>query len=861
MSINSCQNEAQHYSSVLGLNIQSLRFHHPELVLLLETLSNKPEAIILTETWLTENDPLTKLNIDGYQPIESKPRKCMKRRSGGVAFYFKKGIQYFPIDFQTHIECSVYRVLLDNSNSKIFCVIYRPPSLKLHQFFSELEKLLHFLKSLNEESMIFGDFNIDMLKNEKDKNDYVNLLLAYGFKVQNLLPTRVTPTSKTCIDHIITTKDQKTETLETTISDHFAVTAEITLKVDKNKQIAPVNKKIRNLNNIKGEKALNFLFYLDQQFRKIPENLNADLYMDALSKTIVKCVDKYAPEKCLPLSDNTHSSSWITNKIKNAIGKRDRLFKQWIENPTEENRLVYKKSRNNVTRLIRQEQREDNFRKLGKNPTPKQIYKTLKTKKSENEDLKQLPELEKLNDFFASVGPSLANNIKSSHCVWKIEKVLSSMVLHPTNEHEISKILRQMKNKKSTGYDGISNEILKCCSPVVEHYLAKVINKCFNEEIIPDCLKKTKVLPLHKKGDKSNPGNYRPISLLSPLSKVIEKVLLRRMMKFCVKHKILSSTQFGFRPKMSCVHAIATVTEYIRNEIDKKSTGQACFIDLSKAFDTIDHKILLKKLEAYGFRGKVLKLLENYLQNRLQYININGMSSSEKSIKCGIPQGSVLGPFLFLLYVNDLSTTCSESKVTMFADDTTVINAGKRIDTLVREDIKTMTKWFDSNKLTINAEKCEAIHFGRGRPEAIVIKDKTLDYKSSCKYLGLQIDPRLSFKDHIDKVVKKLNKFCGLIYHVRHLYPRKCLLMFYNSFAKSVITYGLLIYGSAAKTNLAKIDSAQRRIFRAIFFKKNTIQCRKFCRKTKLIQYMSYLSRKLCMKFSENSEKIRHCNC
>ena len=243
MSIKSCQDEAQHFSSVLGLNVQSLRFHHPELILLLETLSNKPEAIILTETWLTENDPLTKLNIDGYQPIESKPRKCMKRRSGGVAFYFKKGIKYYPIEFQTNIACSVYRVHLDSSNCRIFCVIYRPPSFKLNQFFSELENLLHFLKSLNDESLIYGDFNIDMLKNEKVKKEYVNLLLAYGFKVQNLLPTRVTPTSKTCIDHMITTKDQKTETLETTISDHFAVTAEITLKVDKKNKLRLLTKK------------------------------------------------------------------------------------------------------------------------------------------------------------------------------------------------------------------------------------------------------------------------------------------------------------------------------------------------------------------------------------------------------------------------------------------------------------------------------------------------------------------------------------------------------------------------------------------------------------------------------------------
>ena len=156
----------------------------------------------------------------------------------------------------------------------------------------------------------------------------------------------------------------------------------------------------------------------------------------------------------------------------------------------------------------------------------------------------------------------------------------------------------------------------------------------------------------------------------------------------------------------------------------------------------------------------------------------------------------------------------------IFADDTTIIKAGKRTDAAIKSDIVTVSKWFESNKLTINTDKSEAMFFGCGKPNNLRILSKELEYKNSCKYLSVHIDKNLRFREHIDHVVKKLNKVCGLIYRVRHLYPRKCLLMFYNSFAKSIITYGLLVYGTAYKTNMTKIEAVQKRILRAIFFKK-----------------------------------------
>ena len=198
------------------------------------------------------------------------------------------------------------------------------------------------------------------------------------------------------------------------------------------------------------------------------------------------------------------------------------------------------------------------------------------------------------------------------------------------------------------------------------------------------------------------------------------------------------------------------------------------------------------------------------------------MKSQVNLLSTGVPQGSVLGPLLFLIYINDIDKCVENSQLAMFADDTTVIKEGKRVDNLIRKDVDCMSNWFCSNKSTVNIGKCESICFVLGKPEKVEIDGQQVDCKNSCKYLGVYIDKKLKFRDHIDYVVQKLNIFCGLIHRVRHLYPKCCLLFFYNSFAKSIIMYGILVYGSAAKTNLIKIEKAQRRNLNAIFFMQRT---------------------------------------
>ena len=210
------------------------------------------------------------------------------------------------------------------------------------------------------------------------------------------------------------------------------------------------------------------------------------------------------------------------------------------------------------------------------------------------------------------------------------------------------------------------------------------------------------------------------------------------MVQFFINRKLFASEQFGFRKKRSCVHAISTVTDYIREKIDKKSTDQACFIDLQKAFDTLDHSILLKKLYAYGYRGPIFQILMDYLANRYQYIETVNERTDKQQINTGVPQGSILGPFLFLVYINDLpSYTGNSSKIAIFADDISIVKAGPRNQCFLQTDLDRINNWFCYNKLSLNISKCEVVNFGIGIPNDLTLNNEKLPKRNSCKYLGV----------------------------------------------------------------------------------------------------------------------------
>ena len=316
--------------TVLGLNIRSLDYHINELRVLLEIMDKKPEVLALTETWMTDDHSLVDLDIVGYQPIEFKARPNAKRRSGGVVFYVKDGLSFPVVSFKTDIECLIIKITSDNKTLYNICSIYRPETIKINNFIGYLETLLYFLKGLPGETLLFGDFNIDTLKDDLDRKKYVALLEAYDFEIQNKLPTRVTPTSKSCIDHMIS-QNVCTETLPTTISDHFTVLLQFTKEHSFDRKTVSNPIMTRNTKNVKGHNTLNFLFLLDQKFKQIDEKTSAEYHVESIVKSVSECVDKFAPLRVS--SGKEPSNQWINNKIKNAITKRNKLFQIWVEKP------------------------------------------------------------------------------------------------------------------------------------------------------------------------------------------------------------------------------------------------------------------------------------------------------------------------------------------------------------------------------------------------------------------------------------------------------------------------------------------------------------------------------------------------
>ena len=280
------------------------------------------------------------------------------------------------------------------------------------------------------------------------------------------------------------------------------------------------------------------------------------------------------------------------------------------------------------------------------------------------------------NKFF-EVGPNLDKLIPNSNLLWNANvylppRIPHSLLLYPSTPNEISDIISSLEDSKSSGPSTISIKILKIADNHISCTFSDICNISFNEGIFPDINKIAKVIPIYKDGSMKDINNYRPISLLPIFSKIMEKIVAVRLNNFLELHSVIFPNQFGFRAGCSTTHALVSITQAINKTIDNQKFGCGVFIDLKKAFDTVNHDILLLKMEHYGIRGSAYSWFKSHLSNRKQFVSLNGVDSAIKTISCGVPQGSVLGPLLFLIYINDLPNISSKLKFYLFADDTNI---------------------------------------------------------------------------------------------------------------------------------------------------------------------------------------------
>ena len=293
-------------------------------------------------------------------------------------------------------------------------------------------------------------------------------------------------------------------------------------------------------------------------------------------------------------------------------------------------------------------------------------------------------------------------------------RIPNSIFLAPVTEREIEIIIESLNQKKAIGPYSIPVFLLKILCRYIAVPLSKIVNQSFETGIFPDCLKIGKVNPLHKKDSCKNPSIYRPISILSVFSKIFEKLMHKRLYNFLDAYEILYPLQFGFREKHSTTNALLSLTELLKLSIDNGKFCCGIFLDLQNAFDTVNHSILLQKLEHYCIRDNALQWFKSYLNERSQYVTVNGHASEMLPITCGVPQGSVLGPLLFFIYVNDLPNASKLLRFYLFADDTSIYFDSDSLSTLqkiVNRELKEVRKWLEANRLALNISKTNYVIF------------------------------------------------------------------------------------------------------------------------------------------------------
>ena len=393
-----------------------------------------------------------------------------------------------------------------------------------------------------------------------------------------------------------------------------------------------------------------------------------------------------------------------------------------------------------------------------------------------------------------------------------------------TTLEEILKLIDSLDSKKAPGSDGVPCCLIKLTRDIIAPILCDLFNTCMRLSVFPDIFKIAEVKSLFKGGDRRVKGNYRPISLLPLFSKLFEKVIAKRLRSYFEANDILTYHQFGFRKSHSTELAVTNLYDSLLKKLDEKDITCAIFLDLAKAFDSVNHTILLQKLEKYGVRGLPLKLIESYLSNRWQYVKINGKSSELNCLNVGIPQGSILGPLLFLIYINDLPNA-SNFFVKLFADDTFLslsCQNFKELEKKTNYEIKKIYNWLKANKLTLNITKSKFMIISKRKGVNTNFKLKInglrLERCSSYKYLGLFIDEGLTWKNHVKHICQKMSKVCGIISKIRHCVNMKTLKIVYYALGYSYLRYCNIVWGSASKNILKPLVALQNRILRIMTF-------------------------------------------
>lgn len=786
------------------------------------------------------------LNIEGYS-FERFDRKWLGmnnkvKAGGGVCMYIRSDINYSATELShlnasnNNIECQWLKINQPNMRKIIICNCYRPPTGSVEIFIDYLnDKINSIVDGTNYDIFVMGDMNIDYLKESSPaRRSLKNLERLCGLTQIIKQPTRYS-TRSSLLDLIFTNSNYilKSGVIDLNLSDHECVFV--------------IRKKEYNIKKtttkFDGRSYKHYNVNLFQSNLKHDDwttfynTSNPDNCWDIMYNKIINHISTMCPVRHFKVKER--EVPWITNELIELINDKDRaLSKAKKSNKTED----WKKARklrndaNKATKIAKAKYIQNNLYRFSGDV--KKFWKTIselipKTKKQDklqlinHKDGILIPEEDTanyVNNYFSSIGKELATKFTEKD-IYSLSQRNTANTLEPfiTDEEEVISLVKKIDIYKSSSIENLSSRILKDAFLAIPTQLTYLFNISLTTGQFPELWKSALIIPIHKGGDTNDVSNYRPISLLPLPGKLLEKIVHSRIITFLDRHKLLNDNQGGFRPGFSTQDTISAFTDDLFLALNDKETTVACFIDLKKAFDTVNHKILLKKLKSIGLTGTNYKWLASYLHDRKQKTLIGNIKSTSKLISYGVPQGSTLGPLLFLIYINDAMDLNIKSNMKLYADDTVIYTRAKSLHVatnILQQDLNHFAKWCNSNKLTINAKKTKAVIFSSKysnhqlEQTELTINDTTLHYVDHYKYLGFILDKNLDFKKHINESNKIIAYKIYQLLKIRRFINYSAAVKIYKAMILPYFDYCDFVLISSNQKALTKLQRLQNRALR-----------------------------------------------